>query len=98
MGNRVEREKHTVERMIRLWCRKAEGNAELCPACRELLDYAIARLDRCPHGDDKPACKQCPVHCYNPAMRERIRRVMRYSGPRLFLYAPLAALRHVLGR
>lgn len=29
-------------------------------------------------------------------MRERIRRVMRYSGPRMLLYRPLEYLRHLL--
>lgn len=29
-------------------------------------------------------------------MRERIRRVMRYSGPRMLLYYPLEYLRHLL--
>lgn len=28
-------------------------------------------------------------------MRERIRRVMRYSGPRMLLYHPLEYLRHL---
>ncbi len=98
MGHRIEDEKCTVERMIRLYCRRSEGNAELCPACRELLDYALARLDRCPCGDRKPACKKCPSHCYRPAMREHIRRVMRFAGPRLIFYSPAAAFRHLFAR
>lgn len=84
--------------MIRLWCRRKEGNAELCPACRELLDYALGRLARCPYAKCKPACKDCQRHCYKPAMRERIRQVMRYAGPRLIFVDPLAAIRHILGR
>ncbi len=94
MGTRIENEKQTVERMIRLWCRRREGNAELCAGCRELLDYALERLDRCPYGEGKPACKKCATHCYRSAMRERIREVMRFSGPRLIFYAPGAALRY----
>ncbi len=95
--DRIGREKLTVERMIGLYCRRAEGNAELCPECRELLDYAFARLDCCPYGNGKPACQNCATHCYKPAMRERIRRVMRWSGPRMLLYVPLAAIRHIMG-
>jgi len=99
--NRIAREKETVEVMIRLYCRHAEGNrgaevrGELCPACRELRDHAFARLDHCRYGEAKPACRHCPAHCYKPAMREHIRRVMRFSGPRMLLYAPLAAIRHL---
>ncbi len=93
---RIEREKHTVELMIRLYCRKAEGNRELCEDCRELLTYACKRLDSCKFGNGKPSCKKCTVHCYKPEMRERIRRVMRYAGPRMMLYHPVAAIRHLL--
>lgn len=94
---RIEKEKRIVELMIRLYCRKKEKNAELCPQCEELLRYAQARLSHCPFGDGKTACKKCQVHCYKPAMRERIREVMRYAGPRMMLYAPLATLKHLMG-
>ena len=80
----------------------AEGNGaggrELCPECRELLDYALARLGRCPYGEAKPVCRHCPTHCYSPAMREGIRRVMRFSGPRMVLYAPVEVVRHWFSR
>lgn len=85
-----------VEQMIRLYCRKYEGNATLCPDCRRLLDYAHARLSHCRFGSEKPTCQQCPVHCYGREMKERIRAVMRWSGPRMLLYHPLAAVKHLL--
>ena len=84
---RITQEKRTVEIMIRLYCRKKEKNATLCPECEELLRYAHARLDHCPFGEKKSSCKKCSVHCYKPAMRERMREVMRFSGPRMLLYA-----------
>jgi len=93
---RIEREKQTVELMIRLWCRRREGNAELCDGCRDLLAYACARLDRCRYGDRKTACKKCPAHCYARPRREKIREVMRFAGPRILFYHPLAALRHIV--
>ena len=71
---RITQEKRTVEIMIRLYCRKKEKNATLCPECEELLRYAHARLDHCPFGEKKSSCKKCPVHCYKPAMRKRMRR------------------------
>lgn len=95
-SRRIEEEKKVVEQMIRLYCRKREGHAELCPSCRELMDYALSRLDRCRFGHDKPTCKKCPVHCYRPEMKEQIKRVMRWSGPRMMFYHPLAAIRHLL--
>ena len=92
---RIEEEKAVVEQMIRLYCQKYEGHDELCPSCKELLDYALRRLDRCRYGEQKLTCKKCPVHCYRPEMKERIRMVMRWSGPRMIIYHPIAALRHL---
>ena len=92
---RIEQEMKVVELMIRLYCRRKEGNGTLCPACKELLDYAHARLDHCPFGNRKKTCRKCIIHCYKPAMRERMRAVMRYAGPRMLLHHPLAALRHL---
>lgn len=94
--NRLLREKKTVEFMIRLYCRKKERNTVLCAECEALLRYAHARLDRCRHGVRKPSCQQCPAPCYRPLFRERMRQIMRFSGPRMLLYAPAAAIRHLL--
>ncbi|MFR2071214.1 MAG: nitrous oxide-stimulated promoter family protein [Bacteroides nordii] len=93
--NRIDREKRIVELMIRLYCRKKEKNECLCLQCEELLRYAHARLDHCPFGENKSSCKQCTVHCYKPVMRERMRQVMRFSGPRMLLYAPWEAIKHL---
>lgn len=93
---RIKEEKAVVEQMIRLYCRKHEGHARLCPGCMELLAYAHRRLDRCRYGAHKPTCRKCPVHCYRPDMKEKIRTVMRWSGPRMMLCHPLASIRHLL--
>ena len=94
--SRIEEEKRVVEQMIRLYCRKCEGHDELCPSCKELLDYAHSQLERCRYGEHKPTCKKCPVHCYRPDMKERIRMVMRWSGPRMIIYHPIAAIQHLI--
>lgn len=93
--NHIEKEKQTVGQMIRLYCRHKEGNRQLCPRCAELLRYACDRLDHCRFGCRKPTCKTCPIHCYRPAMKEQMRAVMRWAGPRMLLYHPLAAIRHL---
>lgn len=84
--------------MIRLYCRYKEGNKTLCPSCFALQEYALARLDRCPFGDNKGACRDCRIHCYKPEMQKRIRQVMRYAGPRMILRYPLDAIRHLIGK
>ena len=93
---RIEEEKRTVEKMIRLYCRKREGNRELCLSCAQLLEYAHARLSRCKFGNDKSTCQKCPVHCYKPQMREKMKEVMRWSGPRMILYHPVDAVKHII--
>ncbi|MCM1081827.1 MAG: nitrous oxide-stimulated promoter family protein [Muribaculum sp.] len=93
---RIEREQRTVERMIRIYCRRKEQNSELCPDCMALLEYARNRLSKCPFGENKTSCRKCTVHCYRPDMKERIKFVMRYAGPRMILYHPVEALRHII--
>ena len=91
-----EREKETVSRMIAIYCRKKHGGKTLCPDCAALEAYARQRSDRCPFMETKTFCSNCPVHCYKADMREKIRAVMRFSGPRMLFYHPILALRHVI--
>jgi hypothetical protein len=93
--SRIAHEKKTVEQMIRLYCRLKEGNRTLCPDCQALMEYAHKRLDYCKFGERKSTCRKCPVHCYKPDMRTRMQEVMRFAGPRMMLYHPLEALRHL---
>lgn len=81
--------------MIEIYCRHKEGNKELCPKCIELIRYAEERLSMCPFGEKKTTCRQCTIHCYKPDMKSRIREVMKYSGPRMILYNPRAAIKHM---
>lgn len=92
-----EREKRTVALMIHLYCKKKHGTKKcLCPECEELTQYAMMRSDKCPFMDTKTFCSNCSVHCYKPEMREKIRKVMRFSGPRIILYHPIMAVRHMV--
>jgi len=94
---RLARELKTLSVMIEIHCRERHGNgAGLCQDCADLLAYATRRLDRCVFGDDKPTCAKCTVHCYTAAMREEVRAVMRYAGPRMVSRHPVLAVRHML--
>ncbi|ARV74399.1 nitrous oxide-stimulated promoter family protein [Vibrio campbellii] len=87
----------TVKAMVEVYCKDHYGTrGELCSECRELLEYAEVRLDRCPYGEDKPTCNKCPIHCYKPEPKEQMRLVMRYSGPRMLLKHPILAIRHLV--
>lgn len=83
--------------MIDLYCRGQHGSKDdLCPECRELFEYVKRRLTKCPLKENKIRCSKCPVHCYKPAMREKIRAVMRYSGPHMLYRHPILTGRHYL--
>lgn len=90
------REKELVSFMITLYCRKKHGGKPLCLDCTRLKEYAEQRLERCPFMKEKTFCSNCKVHCYQPQMREKIREVMRFSGPRMILYHPTVAVRHII--
>ena len=93
---RVNREKRNVAVMINLYCGKHHQSRGLCPECSGLADYARQRLEKCPFQEGKTTCVKCPVHCYSPAMREKIRVVMRYAGPRMPYSHPILAVGHLL--
>ncbi|OIP83625.1 MAG: hypothetical protein AUK44_04790 [Porphyromonadaceae bacterium CG2_30_38_12] len=95
--NEIEYEQHIVHRMLLIYCKKHhQTNDELCESCAKLNEYAFTRLEKCKFGNAKPACKDCPVHCYKPDMRADIRNVMRFAGPRMAFYYPLDAWKHLL--
>lgn len=96
--NKIDREKRVVSKMIALYCHKRLGAKDIPNEYKELETYAHKRLDGCKFGCDKPACKRCPIHCYKPEMREKIRNVMRWAGPRMILHDPMAAIRHLLNK
>ncbi|MFQ6371920.1 nitrous oxide-stimulated promoter family protein [Shewanella sp. YIC-542] len=86
----------TITAMVRIHCRDHhQPDDHCCPDCQTLLEYAQTRLDRCPYGEQKAACKHCPRHCYKAQPKAQIREVMRYSGPRMLLRHPILAIRHL---
>ena len=109
---RRSHELKTIEAMVAMYCRGhrhlcGQGHREersddfgrrqpLCADCVDLQDYAKRRLERCVFGDAKPTCANCVVHCYSAEMRNRIRIVMRWAGPRMLLRHPLLALSHMI--
>lgn len=91
-----QQEERTVSRMIRIYCHaKHQTKTGLCPACRELAKYIESRSRHCPRMESKTFCSSCRIHCYRPEMRERIREVMRFSGPRMLFSDPVMVLRHM---
>ena len=97
---RIEREKKTIALMIDIYCQKKHGNkkGELCDECKELLEYAHKRLSFYKFGENKSTCSRCPIHCYKKDMKEKVKDVMKFSGPRLIVHNPIELVRHALNK
>ena len=92
---KIAKEEKISYLMIDLYCKKKHKNKE-CIECMELKDYVSLRLSKCPFGENKSFCSNCKIHCYKKDMREKIREVMRFSGPRMLFHHPILAIKHVI--
>ncbi|MDO4290430.1 MAG: nitrous oxide-stimulated promoter family protein [Eggerthellaceae bacterium] len=108
VARRREREMRTISQMVALFCaanhasdarvERAHCGERVCSECARLDAYAVMRTRRCRKMDAKISCEKCENHCYRSDERERIRAVMRFSGPRMLTKHPVAAVRHLLGK
>lgn len=101
MQKRLAREKKTVQVMIELFCQENHCTTDkladrLCKECGALYAYCSNRIEQCQFRALKPVCLKCSLHCYNADKREQIRKVMRYSGPRMMSRHPVLAVFHLL--
>ena len=87
------RKKSVLATMIELYCRKNHSR-NLCRHCQELLDYSYKKIDSCPFLEEVSFCSSCEVHCFSESRRQEIKKVMRFSGPRMIFYHPLLTLKH----
>lgn len=93
---KIEQERKVVDLMIKVYCKKKHKSKTLCPECQELQDYVHLRLSKCPFKDNKGFCQNCKIHCYSKDKQAQIKAVMRYSGPRMLLYHPIIAIKHLI--
>ncbi len=98
LKKRLARERLTFLKMIGIYCSAHHDPAAdgVCSSCQEFVDYVEIRLEKCPYGQDKPTCANCPIHCYKPARRAQAKAIMRYAGPRMLLRHPLLTIAHKL--
>lgn len=96
------KEYETVMLMIQLFCQnnhRTEASKKpetLCSECRQLAEYVYKRIENCAYIETKTFCSFCKIHCYKPEMREKIRTVMRFSGPRMIFHHPALAIKHAI--
>ncbi len=91
-----EYEKEIINLMIEIYCKGNKHSPKTtCQDCTDLITYCKNRIDKCPVMETKTFCKNCSIHCYSPENQEKIKRVMRYSGPRMIFYHPKLTIRHI---
>ena len=110
LKKQLENEKMLSTKMIGLFCRKHHRQENsLCPDCKDLSLYAGIKLDSCAYlltavkknkaesGKKlkKISCLNCPVHCYRDDYRLKIKKVMRFAGPKILFYHPVLLLKHL---
>ena len=96
---RRQEELHTVREIIQIYCHGhnhlRNEDEDLCLDCHNISKYALDKLAKCPRMDIKTFCSVCPIHCYGKEEGEKIRKIMRYGGPRMLWHHPLMALKHI---
>ncbi|MGI6225075.1 MAG: nitrous oxide-stimulated promoter family protein [Peptococcales bacterium] len=104
----MEKKDHDIKILldfIKVYCREnhknkekvfiEKFNASLCDECTELAEYGVKRRMLCPKKP-KPTCKRCTTPCYAPKYKERIKKVMKFSGIYLIKRGRLDYLYHYL--
>lgn len=89
----VDIEKQVIVAMIGIYCTGLK-HPQPCKSCLLLAEYSVQRLDRCFYGSDKPSCRNCEIHCYKTAMRQQIKAVMLFAGPKMIFAKPCLTLKY----
>ena len=90
-----EKEKKVVKLMILKYCKGNNHLGEPCDDCSKLIQYVDTRIDNCPFMETKTYCSNCKVHCFKLDMQQQIKKVMKYSGPRMLFSHPIMVLDHI---
>ena len=91
-AQKIEKEIKIINTMIDIY-KKGHPNEDV----ETLREYAVKRIEKCPRMETKTFCSRCDIHCYQKVMRDQIKQVMRYSGPRLIWHHPIQLIKHILG-
>ena len=94
---KIKHDEAVVRFMIGIYCNRQHHTKkrQLCPECEALAVYTVQRTEHCPRTEEKTFCSSCPIHCYKPEMRAKIKAVMKFSGPRMMLYGPSLCFKHI---
>ena len=96
-SKKVDRSVKAFNIMVEIYCKNHHRCDDgVCEICSDLISHTLCNYKKCRFLPNKQPCSLCPANCYKPEMRAQIRKVMRYSGLRLFLTNPFLAIEHIL--
>lgn len=95
LKKKIEKEKKIVKLMILKYCKGHKHLNSPCEDCSALISYVENRIDNCPFMETKTYCSNCTIGCYKEDMRGKIKKVMKYSGPRMIFSHPITTIDHV---
>lgn len=99
MASNADKDRKTLEAIGLIYCRAhhesaSKDEAGLCPSCREAVDATLERAQNCPNDHDGN-CQDCDIKCQRGEAQERIKRIMRYSAPRMLFRHPLMTFEYL---
>jgi hypothetical protein len=93
MEGNFEKKKKVLEAMFDIYIKKNPKEKDVAD---DLKKYSLARLEKCPNIEKDIYCKSCKIRCYSKENQEKIKKVMRFSGPRMIIYHPFMAFDHLI--
>lgn len=93
MENKREKKKKTLNFMFDIYKKSHPQRKE---DLDELKSYAFTRIDKCPNVEEGIYCNTCKIHCFKEDEKEEMRKIMKFSGPRMMIYHPILAMDHLI--
>jgi hypothetical protein len=87
-------EEFAFDEELQAYVNRSGWKVGLCPECFALVKESVRHTNRCRHLAYKTFCHHCPTPCYALSVREKIRPIMRYSGPRLVMKHPVLGFQY----
>jgi len=82
--------------MIIMYCRNNHYTVkDLCDSCEELFNYAIRKIGKCKYKIRNLVCSECMIHCFQNEKRNKIKKVMKYSGQKMIFRHPFLSLLYI---
>ena len=86
--------------MIKIFCKgnhpddNSNNSSNLCNMCHDMEKYIHNRIDYCKQNNF--FCAYCDNKCHPMDKSDYLKKIMRYSGPRILKKYPIMSIKHFL--